>query len=225
MFDMNNSISLTPILNVPHDQYSYINLILPNILKTLESHNTLWMIPGGSLDLILAIYNSRPDILEWLNIYIVEVDKELYKLYTMLRENTNIFLQEVRNVNNNKRIKLNNLSIYKLHLLLNKRNIHLELSEVSIDKFLTYSTTYGDNDFVVINTSTRSNGEEFKSDLLLNIAYERLVFGLPTFLLGCNSNVLNRELEGSSTEMQELYVDRYVGNYKNRGLLTIYMYM
>lgn len=223
MFDMNNSISLTPILNVPHDQYSYINLVLPDVLKTLESHNTLWMIPGGSLDLILAIYNSQPDMLEWLNIHIVEVDKELYQLYSLLREDINLFLQGAKD--SKKRIKLNNLSISKLHLLLNKSNIHLTLSDISIDKFLTHSTTYGDNDFVVINTSTRSNGEEFKSDLLLNIAYERLVFSLPTLLLGCSSNILNRELEGSSTEMQELYVDRYVGNYKNRGLLTTYMYM
>lgn len=215
--------SLVPIVKVPHDQYSYINLVVNDLLELLGNRKTLWILPGGSLDLLLAIYNIKPDILNWLNIHIVEINKQVYDLYQLLKTDVETFKKTQVS---NKNITSNNVCIYKLHSLLNWNNIHLSFCEVSIDNYLLQQQKqWQDDDLVYINTTTREGQQEFNSDVLLNIAYDRLTFNLPSVFIGCTSLKLRNELEGSATTSKELYVDKFLtSTVKNQSILSIHSY-
>lgn len=198
------NFNLVPVINVPHDQYSYINLIVNDLLEILDNKKTLWVLPGGSLDLILTIYNIKPDILNWLNIHIIEINKQVYDMYELLKIDVEKFISAQTNTKN-----INKVCAYKVHSLLNLKNISLSLCETSIDKFLiNQQEQFHEDDLVFINTSTREQQQEFSADILLNIAYDRLVLGLPSIFIGCTSLKLRNELEGSSTTNKEFYVDR-----------------
>lgn len=217
------NFSLVPILKVPHDQYSYINLVVHDLLELLGNRKTLWILPGGSLDLLLAIYNLKPDILNWLNIHIVEINKQVYDLYQLLKTDVESFIKVQLD---NKNITNNKVCTYKLHSLLNWNNIHLSFCKTSIDNYLVKQQKQGqDDDLVYINTTTREEQQEFNSDVLLSIAYDRLALGLPTVFIGCTSLKLRNALEGSSSDTRELYVDKYItSKVRNQSILSVHSY-
>lgn len=217
----NHSNNINPIVTIPHDQYSYINLLLDDVFEILGDRKTLWILPGGSMDLLLGIYKSRPDVIDGLNIHIVEVDESLYNIYSNLITDVDQFTTSKPE---DKRLKYNVMSIYKLHSLLNKNNIRLELCNEPIDKYIG-KLSGQDDDLVYINISTRDRGEEFQSEEILNTAYERLSLGLPTLVAGCSSLIMNRFLEGSSIHAKEIYVDKYLHGRKTQGLLTVHSYL
>lgn len=214
-----------PVIRVPHDQYSYINTLMPYLFSMSEGIQTLWLLPGGSMDVLLGLYNNRPDLLDSININVIEVNNNLYEAYCLLRDDSKEFLSANRS---NDGTYQDVRSVYLLHSLLNKPNIKLHKCESTIKRFLSDEMVTRDDNLLFVNLSTRENQQEFSGPMLLDIAFDRLSMKdhkQPTILGGCCSNDLNRELEGSSSKSEKLEVSRYMTpDISSHSLLSVYSY-